>query len=102
MTTAAELLQQAEQLARSATTWADLSNALFDPLTGLLARAYPARPEREAFIKTAEYREIQRLLAEATERFGLVEGATPTRVSGLMVPAPQGWPTAPEAETLGR
>lgn len=100
MSKAAELLQQAEQLAQTVSSWADLSNALFDPLTGLLARAYPTRSEREAFTQTPEYRQIQQLLAQAIQRFSRVTGAAPTRVSGLMVPLPQGCPAVPEPETL--
>lgn len=102
MTEPAELLQQAERLAQSVTSWADLSNALFDPQTGLLARAYQTRPEREAFIQTEEYRRIQKLLTQAMERFGRVEGATPTRISGLMVALPPGWPVGSEPESLAR
>ena len=83
-TKAAELLRQAEMLAQSVESWADLSNALFDPLEGIVARAFPTRDEREAFAKTAEYRKIRELIDQARDRFGLVAGATPKR-SGRMV-----------------
>jgi hypothetical protein len=83
-TKAAELLHQAEALAPSVESWADLSNALFDPLEGIVARAFPTREEREAFAKTAEYRKIRELTNQARDRFGLVAGATPKR-SGRMV-----------------
>jgi hypothetical protein len=79
MAKAAELLKLAERTAQTAKTWADLSNALFDPLRGLLAKAYPTRAEREAFVKTEEYRQIRQLLADAIEREGLVDGATPRK-----------------------
>jgi hypothetical protein len=85
MSKAADLLRQAEQLARTASTWADLSNALYDPIEGLLARAYPTRAERQDFIRTAEYQQIQRLLTEAMERQGLVAGGSPTRITEFMV-----------------
>lgn len=100
MSKAAELLQKAERIAQTATTWADLSNALFDPHTGLLAQAYPKRADREVFVQTAEYRAIQGLMKQAMEKFGRVAGADPTCVSGLMVPPPPGWPTVSEPESL--
>jgi hypothetical protein len=83
-TKAAALLHQAEALAQSVESWADLSNALFDPLEGIVARAFPTRAEREAFAQTAEYRKIRELIDQARDRFGLVAGATPKR-SGRMV-----------------
>ena len=83
-TKAAALLHQAEVLAQSVESWADLSNALFDPLEGIVARAFPTREAREAFAQTAEYRKIRELIDQARDRFGLVAGATPKR-SGRMV-----------------
>jgi hypothetical protein len=73
----ADLLQRARELSEQVQSWADLSNALYDPFTGLLARALPTREERAAFVKTPEYQQINELLAQAQERFGLIEGATP-------------------------
>jgi predicted HicB family RNase H-like nuclease len=98
MTKAADLLKQAEQEAQSAETWADLSNALFDPLRGLLARAYPTRAEREAFVQTAEYKQIRQLLAAASERQGLVAGATPKKSGRFVVRLPQSLHAALERE----
>ena len=79
MTKAAQLLAQAQQEAQSTPTWADLSNLLFDPEEGLVAKAYPTREEREAFVRTDEYKTIRSLIASARERTGLVAGATPLR-----------------------
>jgi len=47
MNKAAELLKAAEELAHSVQSWADLSNALFDPVEGLVSRAFESRAERE-------------------------------------------------------
>ncbi len=58
MNKASELLQKARELASSATSWADLSNALFDAVDGIVARAFESRAEREAFAQTPEYRQI--------------------------------------------
>ncbi len=71
------VLTQAKKVARSVETWADLSNALFDPLDGLVTRAYPTREERQEFVKTEQYKKIRELLNRAIDTFGLVEGATP-------------------------
>jgi hypothetical protein len=92
------LLRQAEELARSASTWADFANALFDPTDGLLARAYPRREEREAFMKTEEYGRIQELLADAMKRHGLVAGATPKKSGRFVVRLPQSLHAALERE----
>jgi hypothetical protein len=54
MKDANRILEQAEEVAASAETWADLSNALFDPVNGLITRAYPTREEREEFLKTKQ------------------------------------------------
>jgi hypothetical protein len=85
VTTESELLKQAEQEAQAAETWADLSNALFDPICGLIVRAYPTRKEREVFAKTAEYRKIRELIAGVRERTGLVAGATPKKNGSFVV-----------------
>jgi predicted HicB family RNase H-like nuclease len=77
MTSAKRVLKQAQQIAHSVETWADLSNALFDPVNGLITKAYPSRAEREAFMKTEEYQKIRELLRNAIDTFGLIEGATP-------------------------
>ncbi len=77
MSKTAELLHQAEEQARTAPTWADLSNALFDPLEGLVAKTFRTRAEREAFVRTAEYKKIRALIDRAREQTGLVAGVTP-------------------------
>lgn len=88
MTKEAELLQLAEEKARSVETWADLSNYLFDPIEGIFAKAYPTRPEREQFVRTEEYRKIGDLVNHAQRRFGLVEGANPKSPSSFVVDIP--------------
>jgi hypothetical protein len=66
-------------------SWADLSNALFDPVEGIVSRGFLTRPEREAFAKTPEYQQIRELLEQARDRFGLVAGATPKRSGRFVV-----------------
>lgn len=79
MKIADRLVKQAEQIARSVESWADLSNALFAPFDGLLTQAYPTREARREFMKTLQYKRINELLEEAIDNFGLVEGATPKK-----------------------
>ena len=79
MDKASELLKQAEEFARSAESWADLSNALYVPADGILTQAYTSRAEREVFAQTPEYHQLRQMLEDARDRFGLVEGATPKK-----------------------
>ena len=74
-----QILESAKDIALSTETWADLSNALFDPEEGLVAKAYPTREQREQFVKTDEYRAIRSLIDAAAERTGFIEGATPLK-----------------------
>ncbi|MCY3022953.1 MAG: toxin-antitoxin system HicB family antitoxin [Planctomycetota bacterium] len=82
------VLAGARHAARTAGTWADLSNALFDSETGLLAKAYPTRKERERFLKTNEYKAIRKLLTTAMRRSGLVRSATPRKSGRFVVRLP--------------
>jgi len=78
MSKASSLLGAANKIAENVETWADLSNALFDPETGLVSRAYPTREERADFLKSPEYKKIRNLINAARRRSGLVSGATPS------------------------
>jgi predicted HicB family RNase H-like nuclease len=98
MTHATRILEDAKKLARSTESWADLSNALFDPMHGLIPTAYPTRKEREAFLKTAEYRSIRALLHQAIEKHGLVQGATPKKSGRFVVRLPRSLHAALERE----
>ena len=86
---AAKLLKDARAQARIVSTWADLSNVLFDPLSGLVARAFPSEKERRAFARTKEYKEIRDLISQARERTGLVEGATPRKTNRFIIQLPE-------------
>jgi predicted HicB family RNase H-like nuclease len=97
-TKAAKLLKEAQELAASAESWADLSNALFDPFEGIVSRTFETRAEREAFAKTEEYRAIRALLEQARERFGLVAGATPKKSGRFVVRLPRSLHAALERE----
>jgi site-specific DNA-methyltransferase (adenine-specific) len=97
-TKAKQILETSQNLAVTAETWADLSNLLFDPVDGLVAKAYPTREERERFVKTREYRAIQELIDSAVQRTGLVDGATPKKSGRFVVRLPHTLHAALEAE----
>lgn len=92
------LLDSARGIASSSPTWADLSNALFNHVDGLIAKAYPTREEREQFVRSPEYKAIKELVSVAQERTGLVEGATPAKSGKFIVRLPRSLHAALDAE----
>jgi len=86
---AEKILQEATRLAGSTTTWADLSNALFDPLEGLIARFFPKREERANFRKTGVYDELHALVEKKMEATGVVGGASPKKSGKFVVRLPR-------------
>lgn len=93
-----DTVKAAKEIASSARNWADLSNALFDPIDGLVARAYPTADARANFVKTEAYQQILRLVAAARHRSGLLEGATPTKSGRFVVRLPKSLHAALEQE----
>jgi predicted HicB family RNase H-like nuclease len=98
MKNANHILTQAREIARTTKAWADLANALFAPGTGLITTAYPTRAEREAFLQTEQYKNIQELLSKAITTHGLVEGATPRKSGRFVVRLPRSLHAALERE----
>lgn len=94
----AAILDSAKEVACETANWADLSNALFNPVDGLITKAYPSREEREAFLRTEEYRAIRDLLRTAMGKSGLVEGATPQKSGRFVVRLPKSLHAALERE----
>jgi HicB family len=92
------VLDSAREISQSVENWADLSNALFDPENGLVARAYPTRAERERFIRTKEYRAIRGLIHATREQSGLVGGAMPSKSGKFVVRVPKSLHAALESE----
>lgn len=97
-TRSGDLLKAARHEAARVTTWADLSNFLFDPDEGLITKAYPQGPERSKFMKSAEYKAIRQLIDEVEDRTGLVEGAVPKKSGKFVVRLPRSLHAALEAE----
>ena len=93
-----ELLDEAEQAAHDAESWANLSNYLFNPVDGLVARAYTTRKAREALRQQEEYKRIRQLVTGRGEHHGLVEGATPKKSGHFVVRLPMSLHAALERE----
>jgi hypothetical protein len=98
MSKGSSLARAANKIAESVETWADLSNALFDPESGLVSRAYPTREERAAFLRSPEYKKIRELIDAAARRSGLVSGATPSKSGKFVVRLPKSLHAALESE----
>jgi predicted HicB family RNase H-like nuclease len=94
----AEIVKEAKRLAEQSVTWADLSNALFEPNSGLVFRTFPDRKERDAFRKTGTYRTLHDLVQEKMSQTGLVEGAEPQKSGRFVVRLPRSMHAALERE----
>jgi len=92
------ILEEAKKLAGSTSTWADLSNQLFDPLDGLVAHFFPKREERARFRKTGAYDELHRLVEEKMGAMGVLAGATPKKSGKFVVRLPRSLHAALERE----
>ncbi len=98
MTKASDILGEARQKLESASTWADASNAVFDPIDGLIARAYRSLEDRRAFRGTPEYQSLQRLLEAAISKFGVINGAAPKKSGRFVVRLPRSLHSALDLE----
>jgi predicted HicB family RNase H-like nuclease len=92
------ILEEAKRLAEQSETWADLSNALFDPFTGLVTRTFPNRKDRKAFSKTGVCAALHDLVQEKMTQTGLVEGAEPRKSGRFVVRLPKSMHAALERE----
>lgn len=93
-----DILREAERLARSLRTWADLSNALFDPIEGLVARSFPSLDERKEFRKSHIYGQLHTLVEKKMEATGVIVGATPKKSGKFVVRLPRSLHAALERE----
>ncbi|MBI3411666.1 MAG: hypothetical protein HY040_25330 [Planctomycetes bacterium] len=66
-----QLVAEARKIARRVDSWIGLSNALSDPQEGLIARYFPDTHERQEFLCSAEYEELNQLLMRTIKRKGL-------------------------------
>ena len=73
---ARQLVAEAKEIARRADSWIALSNALSNPHGGLIARYFPDAEQRQAFLDSAEYEELNQLLLRTIKRKGLYPRGT--------------------------
>jgi hypothetical protein len=66
-----ELVAEARKIARQAESWITLANALADPTGGLIARYFPDPGQRQAFLRSPEYEQLNQLLLRTIKRTGL-------------------------------
>jgi len=66
-----QLVAEAKKIAAQVDSWISLSNALSDAEGGLIARYFPSAAERQEFLRSPEYEELNQLLLTAIERNGL-------------------------------
>jgi len=66
-----QLVAEAKKIARQVDSWISLSNALSDPQEGLIARYFPNAEERQKFLCSPEYEELNQLLLRTIKRKGL-------------------------------
>ena len=92
------ILAKAEKLAKEAKTWADLSNALFDPFHGEVIKLYPTAKERTTFEKSATYKQLRAIIRSKMKETGLVAGAEPTKSGRFVVRIPRSLHVALERE----
>lgn len=100
MSKADDILAEAQRLAETSTTWADLSNALFDPLDGLVSKRYPDHAQRVEFHKTDTYDKLYKLVQRKMDETGIVAGAEPTKSGRFVVRLPKSLHAALEQEAV--
>jgi hypothetical protein len=79
-----QLVAEAKMIAGQADSWITLSNALTDPQGGLITRYFPDAAQRQAFLLTPEYAEIEQILLQIMKEKGLYPrvASEPTRSTG--------------------
>jgi hypothetical protein len=100
MSKANQIVAEAERLAGSSKNWADLSNAFFDPLDGLVVKHFPTPGDRAAFRKSDAYDRLHKLVEEKMEQTGVVAGAEPTKSGRFVVRVPRSLHAALEREAV--
>jgi hypothetical protein len=98
MSAAVDILAEGKCLAEQATTWADLSNALFDPLDGLVVKRFPDPDDRAAFRKSETYARLHGLVEQKMQETGVVAGSAPTKSGRFVVRLPRTLHAALERE----
>jgi hypothetical protein len=71
-----QLVAEAKEIARRVDSWVSLSNALTDPVGGLIARYFPDAEQRAEFLRSPAYEELNQLLLRTIKRKGLYPRGT--------------------------
>lgn len=98
MSKVSDILAEAKGLAEKSKTWADLSNALFDPLDGLVAKGFPKAAERAAFRKSEVYEHLHKLVEQKMQQTGVLAGSVPRKSGRFIVRVPRTLHAALEQE----
>jgi site-specific DNA-methyltransferase (adenine-specific) len=98
MSTINDILAEAHRLAEKSKTWADLSNALFDPLDGLVAKYIKSPSDRAEFRKSDAYGKLHELVEQKMKQTGVVAGAEPKKSGRFVVRLPKTMHAALEHE----
>ena len=93
-----DLLAQARSLARASESWADLSNAIFDPMVGLISKHFPDAAARDEFYKSDAYNVLHSLVEQKMRETGVVEGSVPQKSGRFVVRLPRSMHAALERE----
>jgi hypothetical protein len=88
-TKANTVLKQAQEIASKVKSWADFSNALFNPHDGVVTKTFPTSFERQAFFDSKQYEAVNALLLALMQQFGTREGAIPKKSGKLVVRMPK-------------
>lgn len=100
MSTMNDILAEARRLAEKSKTWADLSNALFDPLDGLVAKHIKDASDRAVFRKSNTYGQLHKLVEQKMKQTGVVAGAEPKKSGRFVVRLPKTMHAALEQEAV--
>lgn len=100
MSTVNDILAEARRLAEKSKTWADLSNALFDPLDGLVAKHIKNPSDRTEFRKSEAYGKMHELVEQKMKQTGVVAGAEPKKSGRFVVRLPKTMHAALEQEAV--
>jgi predicted HicB family RNase H-like nuclease len=95
-----DILEEAERLSEKSKTWADLSNGIFDPIDGLVAKRFPDAADRTAFRKSDAYAALHKLVEQKMEQTGVAAGAEPTKSGKFVVRLPRTLHAALEREAI--
>ncbi len=95
-----DILAEAQRLSEYSKTWADLSNGIFDPVDGLIAKQFPDAADRAAFRKSDAYATLHKLVEQKMQQTGVAAGAEPTKSGKFVVRLPRTMHAALEQEAV--